>query len=524
MTTTQPVPMPITAAPPVLLGYQRRWIDDPAPLKIAEKGRRVGLTWAEAADNVLSAAAATGSNTFYISATQDMALEYIEACAMWAKVFNQAASEIQDEILRDEDKDIKTYKIDFPSTGRRIVALSSRPTNLRGKQGVIVVDESAYHPSLHKMIKAAMAMLLWGDRVRIISTHDGVENPFFELVEEVRGGKRKGSVHRIPFRDAVEEGLYRRVCIRRGIVWTAERERQWVADAYDFYGDAAAEELDVIPSRSGGAYLPIGLIEARMSSATPVVRHRWPEDYAYRYDDRARALETAEWCEAHLLPILGSLDSRRPHGMGEDFGRSGDLTVLDVLEEGSDLVLRLRLRVELSRAPFTTQEQIVRYILSRLPQLRAAAFDARGNGQFLAERTAQHFGERVVHQIMLSSSFYLDNFPRLKYALQDGSLEGIPQDAEARDDLRAIKMVSGIPRIPERATQAADEDKSQRHGDSAISLLLAYYAMRQTPVEIDYTPAPAAGLRRQSLALDDDLVHDRFDDYQQHNTDTWGAW
>src|SRR5690606_34574042 len=110
----------------------------------------------------------------YISATQDMALEYIEACAMWARVFNQAASEIGDGIFKDEDRDIKTYKIDFPNSGHRVVALSSRPTNLRGKQGVIVIDEAAFHNDLKAMIKAAMAMLLWGDKVRILSTHNSV--------------------------------------------------------------------------------------------------------------------------------------------------------------------------------------------------------------------------------------------------------------------------------------------------------------------------------------------------------------
>ena len=34
----------------VLLPYQRIWIADESPLKIAEKSRRTGITWAEAAD------------------------------------------------------------------------------------------------------------------------------------------------------------------------------------------------------------------------------------------------------------------------------------------------------------------------------------------------------------------------------------------------------------------------------------------------------------------------------------------
>jgi len=140
------------APPPVLLPYQQRWVGDDSQLKVAEKSRRIGLTWAEAADDVLTAAAdksAGGQNVYYIGYNQDMAIEFIEACAMWSRAFNHAAAEVE-EGLWEEDKDdkhIKTYTIRYPASGHRIVALSSRPANLRGKQGVVVVDEAAFHDS-----------------------------------------------------------------------------------------------------------------------------------------------------------------------------------------------------------------------------------------------------------------------------------------------------------------------------------------------------------------------------------------
>jgi len=42
-------------APAALLGYQQRWVADRSALKVAEKTRRCGLTWAEASDNALDA-------------------------------------------------------------------------------------------------------------------------------------------------------------------------------------------------------------------------------------------------------------------------------------------------------------------------------------------------------------------------------------------------------------------------------------------------------------------------------------
>lgn len=476
-------------APPALLPYQQAWVADTAQLKVAEKSRRVGLTWAEAADNVLISAGETGSNVFYISATQDMAIEYIEACAMWARVFDQAASEIEAGIFDDGDKEIKTYRISFPRSGRRIVALSSRPTNLRGKQGVIVIDEAAFHNDLQQMLKAAMAMLLWGDKVRIISTHDGVDNPFNELIQEVRSGKRKGSVHRITFRDAVAQGLYRRVCYRRGLAWSQEAEDQWVDDAYNYYGDAAAEELDVIPSQSGGAYLSMGLIEARMSPDTPVVRGRWENEFAYM-PDHVREAEIRAWCDEHLAPVLSRLDPERGHVLGEDFGRLADLTVIAVLEEGRDLIRRGRLQVELSNCPFQQQEQILCYIIDRLPRFYSAALDARGNGQYLAERAAQRYGSARVEQVMLSDAVYLEDMPRFKAALQDGTLDALPRDAETRDDFRALRVIDGVPKLPKTKTQRADGPRLQRHGDAAIAWFLAHKATRREVAPIEWQEVP----------------------------------
>ena len=143
----------------VLLPYQKRWIADDAQLKIAEKSRRTGLTWAEAADAALNGSmsvAAGGSDTFYVGTTKDMAREFIDACAMWAKAYHYAASEVSEEAFDDEDKDILVYVINFAS-GFKIKALSSNPSNLRGMQGNVIIDEAAFQKDLAAVLKAALA-------------------------------------------------------------------------------------------------------------------------------------------------------------------------------------------------------------------------------------------------------------------------------------------------------------------------------------------------------------------------------
>ena len=479
------------APPPVLLGYQQRWAADPSPLKLAEKSRRVGLTWGEAADDVLIASGDDGSNVFYISATQDMALEYIEACAMWARAFDMAAGQIEEGIFVDGDKEIKTYRIDFPKSGKRIVALSSRPANLRGKQGVVVIDEAAFAPDLAGLIKAAMAMLMWGDRVRIISTHDGDDNPFNELINEIRAGKRKGTVHRITFADAVGDGLFRRVCLRKGKPWSQEDEDAWVRDVRSFYGDDAEEELDAIPARGGGTYLPLALIEARMvpvGDAVPIVRMRWKTEFSL-LPEPIRAAEVAEWCREHLAPVLATLDRDLRHGFGEDFARVGDLTIITGLEEGKDLVRRPRLVVELGGCPFAQQRQILKFIVDRLPRFFSGALDASGNGADLAEYAADTWGHSRIDQIKLSDMFYLEQMPKFKAALEDATLDQLPRDDQCRDDLRALKKINGVPKLGKAKTQTADGKKVQRHGDFAISLFLGHYAMTREVAPIEFMSA-----------------------------------
>lgn len=486
---TIPAELPNTAAadvPAVLLPYQQRWIADESPFKVADKSRRTGLTWAEAADDVLTASSARdagGQNVYYIAYNQDMTIEYIQACSMWCKAFNRAADAIEEGFWdeAEEDKHIKTFTIRFPGSGFRVVALSSRPSNLRGRQGIIVIDEAAFHEKLAELLKAALAMLIWGGKVRVISTHNGTENPFNELITDVRAGKRKGTVLHIPFRQAVDEGLYQRVCLRLGKVWTPQGEAEWVKSVYDFYGPGADEELDCIPSMGGGAWLSRALIEARMVDA-PVLRWTCKKGFE-TLPEHIRRAECQDWLESTVLPVLLQLDPMLQSGFGEDFGRTGDLSVIAPWQITQQLRRVFPFLVELRNVPFRQQEQILFFIGDRLPRFMSAALDARGNGQFLAEVAMQRWGSERVEQIMLSEGWYRENTAPFKAAFEDDTIS-LPRDADVATDLRAFEVVRGIPRIPDKRT--TDASGGERHGDSGVALLLGHYASRRSVSPIEF--------------------------------------
>lgn len=507
----------------VLLPYQRRWLQDASEWKIAEKSRRTGLTWAEAAGAALAAAAskrAGGCNHSYVGSGKDMAREFIDAAAEFARAFGHAASEVGESVFVDEgreDREITVFRIEFAS-GHHIQALSSRPSNLRGRKGNVTLDEAAFQPDLAEGVKAASALTMWGGKVRIISTHNGDDNPFNELLADARAGRNDYSVHRVTLDEACAEGLYKRICETAGKQWSPEAEDGWKRGLRRNAGsaEAAAEEYDCVPARGGGAYLPRALIESCMRDA-PVLRFEGSARFN-ALPERFREAEMREWIERELDPLLAMLDRQRQHVLGEDFGRTADLTVLAPMEIGQRLRRRVPFLAELRNVPFRQQEQVLRRLGDGLPRFRAAKLDARGNGQYLAERAQDFWGKNRVEAVMTSQAWYLEQMPPFKAAFEDGLVE-IPRDDEVASDLRALQVVKGIPKVPEVRTGA----EGDRHGDAAIALCMAHAASRAEVPEYAYRPAPRRAAPGRGHGGDPFMFPDRSGDYHESGRD-YGRW
>lgn len=464
--------------PEVLLPYQRELLSATAghQVTIVEKSRRIGATWGVAADAVLTAAAdkrAGGMDVFYVGFNLDMTREFVDTAAMWARAFAGAVAEVEEFLFRGDEEGaeraIQAFRIRFAS-GFEIVALCSRPRSIRGRQGYVIIDEAAFHDELEELLKAALALLIWGGKVLVISTHDGVDNPFAALVNECRAGKRPFKVLRTTFDDALRDGLYRRVCLVRGKAYSSEDEREWAEGIRALYGDAATEELDCVPRASGGRYLARTLLELRAVDVK-VIRWEQPDSFV-DLSDQERIATCLAFLEEQVAPLLKGLEGRS--FVGEDFGRSGDLTSMWPVVRAQDLRLRTPFVLELRNIPFKQQEQVLFYLCDGLPRFGGAALDARGNGQYLAEVARQRYGPDSIAQVMLSEGWYREHMPRLKSALEDATLD-IPRDADVIDDLRSLEVVRGVARLSEKA-HTTGHDGKQRHGDTAIAAALVVFA------------------------------------------------
>ncbi|WP_425091995.1 terminase large subunit domain-containing protein [Tropicimonas sp. S265A] len=472
--------------PAVLLSYQAKLLATTAlhPLVICEKSRRIGMTWAVAADAVLSAGAsrsAKGMDVLYIGYNLDMAREFIDTCAMWAKAFMPAASGVEEFLFKDQDeegadKDITAFRIRFAS-GFEIVALTSKPRSLRGRQGYVIFDEAAFHDALEELLKAAVALLMWGGKVLVISTHDGADNPFNEFINEIRSKRRDGEVLKVTFDDAIADGLYERIAMVRGLEQTPEARLEFVQQILGYYADDANEELHCIPKAGTGAFLSGALIEACMSKEHSVARLECPDGFQLR-PKHERTAYVDKWLDENVGPALLRMDPDLRSALGEDFARTTDLSVLAIGQEAKNLDLIVRLIIEMKNTPIREQKRVIRYVIERMPRFNGAKFDATGNGLGLAEWAQEKFGYHLIEAVTINVAWYLAMMPPLKGRFEDQTIS-LVADADVKSDLRALRLVRGVPTLP-------DTREKGRHGDAAIALAMLDAAIAAEPMEYAY--------------------------------------
>lgn len=443
----------------LLLRYQQNTLArlrSGVSLLVIEKSRRIGLTWAVAAFAALLAAAhpsAGGDNVFYMGYEQEMAREFIDACGMWAKAYGIAAGAIGEEVFEDLDAEgkttaIKAFRIVFAS-GFRIVALSSMPRAFRGKQGTVILDEAAFHSQLEEKIKAALALLMWGGQVVIISTHDGVANHFNGLIDKIRSGQQKGEVLRITFDDAIADGLYERIAEVAAIRGKSIAPKpEYIADIRAYYGDNASEELDVIPKVGSGSLIKPGHIAACEHSEAGR-----PELY------------------------LGGL-----YTLGRDVARRRDGQVQVGLERVGAIAWERDLYDEVGQT-FAHQDA---WFDARFRDRRVigAGIDQTGMGEKVVEDAQLRHGANRVIGFLLTGPTRL----MLGMGLAEGFERGlirIAPDPRRRADLRAIKRVA----TTGDGVRLANDDSV--HADYFWALAIAYHLIAQPAPEYDYTPASA---------------------------------
>ncbi|QZD72892.1 terminase large subunit domain-containing protein [Pseudomonas sp. 3-2] len=475
----------------LLMAHQAQWLAIDAQIKLCEKGRRTGITFAEALDTVITAASqksAGGMDGFYIGDTKEKGLEFIGYCAKFSRVIAQAqasgVSQIEEFLFQNQDENgntrhINAYRIRYAS-GFKIVALSSNPASVRGLQGKVIIDEAAFHRNVATVLDAATALLIWGGRIVIISTHNGKANAFNQMVSDIRD-KRYGSsaqVYRATFDDAVANGLYERVCYMAGEQPTPEGKEAWYKKIRNAYGPRKAqmrEELDAIPRDGNGVCIPGVWIDEAMRPGRSVLRLALDDGFTQQPIHRREAYVT-DWINRHLSPVMQqALTPTLRHFLGMDYARHRDFSIICPMSVDQNRHRDIPFVVELHKVPTRQQKQIIFYILRGLPRFIGAALDATGNGETLAEETADEFGRNRIQQVKINRAWYGAWMPKFIQLFEDASLT-LPRDDTLHQDIRAIETIDGIPMIAKARQQDLKDPDLHRHGDFAGAGALAHFA------------------------------------------------
>ena len=396
----------------LLLGYQKRWVLDQSRIKIMEKSRQIGISWASAYALVRRKALAGARYDAWVSSRDEIqARLFLEDCKHFAETLHTACRDLGVDLISDA----KTYVLEFAS-GVKINSMSSSPDAQAGKRGDRLLDEFALHKDPRKLYAIAYPGITWGGQLEMVSTHRGSHNFFNELITEVRekGNPKKISLHRVTLEDALKDGFLHR--LQSKLAADDERQEMDEGDYFNFIKGGCADEESFlqeymcVPADDASAFLSYDQIAA-------CEYERYPE----------RLFDTADFSDLSESKALYA---------GVDVGRNHDLTVIWVNSYEGERHLCRRL-ICLKGMSFSRQEEILYPILA-LPNLRRCCIDASGLGMQLAERAAERFGRYRVESVKFSGPVKEELAYPFRTCFEDLNIR-IPADPKLRSDLRAIK-------------------------------------------------------------------------------------
>ena len=424
------------------LKYQSRWINNNSQFGLCEKSRRIGITYAESyrVTRDLASNNVKNNKVWFSSADLSAAEEFIDYVGFWAKYLNTAAKYVG-EVVIDKDDDITAHRVTF-SNGAECNAISSNPTRFRSKGGDVILDEFAHHRDQEKMFTAAKPSMMWGNRVRIISTHNSDESFFNGLVKEImkkdEGTMKSWSHFKTTIEDAIKDGLIDTILGHKA---TKEEAAKFLEDTFSgMTQEAIDEEFYCIP---------------RSASNTHLLNY-----------ELINAVERDDILDELLANITGDLY------VGMDVGRKNNPSIIWILERLGELLYSRKV-IALKNIPYSQQREILYGVLSH-KNFRRACIDATGIGNQLAEEAQDQYGKLRVEPVMFTPRSKED-LASHTYVMVEGKKVLIPRDKIIREDLYSVKAVTTS---AGNVRYEADQTKEGGHADYFFALALALMAAK----------------------------------------------
>jgi hypothetical protein len=395
------------------------------------------MSWAIAGDCALDAAKQDGISTTYISYDKESTIQFIQDAASWAKAYNLLASSVEEFIFEDENESILAFRIRFAS-GFNITALSSKPRNIRGRKGRLVFDEFAFHDDPEGLLKASIALLIWGAKIDIISSVNS-ECPFFEELCNKLAPERGYYTQETTFDDALADGLYQRICLVSGQQWSQHGQDEWRSKIILEYGEDADEELFCKPASEKHSLFNIEAVDRQAIG-------QWQEAKKHHY-------------------YLATID---PNQGGDD---DWDFQVWDITTYPLQLVAAWH---ESNRLPGYCREQCLKILdpYATIGTLTMLVVEKNNGGLSQAENFITARPKWQIEAVNTSATSKIINTDRIAMAIADGDVtypddwHGVPQfkkfsrklrkAIEGSKDDAVMSMAVGFAMLSEAMEQIAE--------------------------------------------------------------------
>lgn len=430
-----------------LLPYQSKWVLDRSIMKLMEKGRRIGISYASAYEDVRRHSLKDNRLQTWVSSRDELtARQYVRDCMQFARILHAAATDLGEKVLTDDrQRSHSVHVIDF-ANGQPLNSLSSNPDAFAGRGGFVKLDEFALRQDPAMVYDIASPTIDWGGAMAIISTHRGSGNFFNVLIREIieKGNPKGWSHHKITLEDALNQGLLWKIQQRM-----REDDPRLAMDEADYFDyqrkrsrdeETFLQEYMCVPANDATAFLEFTLIDSCTYDSG--------EAWEYTIEDVALS-PSRFYC-------------------GIDIGRRHDLTSLYVIERVAGLSLT-RARIDLLKMPFSQQEAIV------YPWIEACdrtCIDASGLGMQFAERAQERFGSYKVEGVTFTAAVKERLAYPVRAAFEDRSIR-IPFGDDA--------LISDLRKVRKKTTNAGNirfeaERDEDGHSDRFWALALALEA------------------------------------------------
>lgn len=405
-----------------LYEYQLRYIKDQSRFKIGMFARQTGKTHSTTLEIVEDCYKheVEGKSTRWVilSRGERQAKEAIETgVKVHAKAIGLALTVVE-ETRRDIDgNEYKALEVKIGNS--RITALPASPDTARGFSANVFLDEFAFHKDSKKIWAALFPVISAGYKLRVVSTPNGKDNKFYELMTSEDS---VWSRHIVDIYQAVKQGLPRDI----------EELKAGLAD-----DDAWAQEYELKWLDEASSWLPFDLINSVEDERAGI-----PENYQ------------GGLCFA-----------------GNDIARRRDLWIFWLNEIIGDVLWTREIRT-LKNASFKEQDHVMAEMFQKYNIVRLC-MDQTGMGEKPVEDAKYNHGEDVVEGVTFTAPSKLRMATVGKEAFQDRKIR-IPQgDTKLRTALHKLK------KIPTATGFRFDADRDAGgHADEAWGCFLSVLASK----------------------------------------------